>query len=128
MVELKGGALFEELFKRDIEHYGSFELSEIEYHDDVTCYDTEESHDEWWIEVYATFRYQGKKYGFNYKKHVMTADSEWDVNSFHEVKEPDNVVTNMINNLIKNIEEEYVDTWEEIIESLEAIKREVNKD
>lgn len=126
-MKLTGGALLEKVFAKEIERYGTFDLSEIQETDGVTCYNEEESHDGWWIDNDVTFRYEGKKYGFNYRNHVSTADSEWYIDSFYEVEEADNEATNEINKLIRYIEEDSIGTIEEIIEGLENIKKIINE-
>lgn len=125
---MTGKALFRKVFENEIEAYGSYSLSEIEENDLVTYYEENDDHDEWWVEHYVVFRYKGKKYGFYYRSHVMTADSEWDEDSFHVVEESDDMATKMINKIIKDIEEEYIDSTKELIERLEEVKKLIGKE
>lgn len=120
-----GRELLEEVFADRIEEYGEIELSEIEdCIDGVTNYDEVCYQNGWWIEYTATFRYKGKKYTFDYRRHASdnVSDSDWYEDTFAEVKEGDHPAIKKINSIIKGIENEEFGTWEEVVSNLEEVK------
>jgi hypothetical protein len=117
-----GRELLEEVFADRIEEYGEIELSEIEdCIDGVTNYDEVCSQNGWWIEYTATFRYKGKKYRFDYRRHASdnVSDSDWYEDTFAEVEEKDHPAIQKINLIIEGIENEEFETWDEIVRNLE---------
>lgn len=122
---MTGQDLFEKVFAKQIEKYGEFSLYEIEEVDEVTCYDEDITVSEGWYSYYlVTFRYEGKKYSFEYRKHTSdnVCETEHYPDTFEEVV-PHNELDKAINKIIKGIEDETYGTWEEIVQDLEGVKQ-----
>lgn len=119
----KGQELFDEVFREEIEENGEMDFFEIQELDEVSCYDDSIDYNSGWYNHHeVTFRYKGKKYGFEYKAHVSVCDKEYNMNSFREVNEV-GFVMNAINKIISKIESESCNTLEDIVEDLESLKR-----
>lgn len=122
---MKGYELYEEVFKDIIESDGELEPSEIEYLDEVTCYDERLSYNDGWYNVTEiTFRYNGKKYSLERKDHTSdnVADTTYLFEGFHEVV-ASSELDKAIDKVIEGIESQTFDTLEEIVVELESIKR-----
>jgi hypothetical protein len=63
----------------------------------------------------------GKKYSFEYKRHITACDIEYNMNSFQEVVES-GYMMNAINKIIKQIESKSYNTLEDVVEDLENLK------
>lgn len=122
-----GLKLFEEVFASEIEENEDFALSEIEYADGVTCHDENLEENEGWYNYYkVTFSYNGNKYSFEYSSHTSdnVSDTDYDYSSFQlVVADESNKIEVAIDKLISKIENQSVDTMEELVEDLEDIKR-----
>jgi hypothetical protein len=121
----KGHELLQEVFADHIEEHGWIELSEIEdCIDGVTNYEEVCSQNSWWIEYTATFRYKGKKYRFDYRRHASdnVSDSDWYEDTFAEVKEKDHPAIQKINSIIATVEDATLGTWDELVRELEKVK------
>lgn len=122
---MTGHELFEKVFAEQIEEYGEFEPHEIQDLDGVTCYDEDIDGSEGWFNYYlVTFRYEGKKYSFEFRKHTSDNVCEIDyyISSFQEVI-PHNELDKAIDKIIKTIEDENYGSWEEIVRDLEGVKQ-----
>ncbi len=123
---MTGQDLFEKVFAKQIEDedWGNFELHNIEEVDEVTCYDEDITGSEGWYNYYlVTFRYDGKKYSFEYRKHTSdnVCETEHYPDTFREVVS-DNEFDKTVDEIIKDIEDETVNSWEEIVRQLENLK------
>lgn len=122
---MSGQELFNNVFADEIEKYGVVVYGEIEYIDGVTCYDERMSGmDGWYIETTISFRYQGKKYAFERYDHSSdnVCDTRYDVGNFREVVS-NSELDKAIDKIIKNIEDETLGSWNELVASLEDLKR-----
>lgn len=128
---MTGQELFNKVFAKEIEEYGEFEPHEIEDLDGVTCFEEYlcfyadwHIHADSYIQYIITFRYEGKKYSLIKREHTSdnVSDTDFDLESFHEVVST-NGLDKAIDEIIKGIEGEAYDTWEEIVQDLEGIKK-----
>jgi hypothetical protein len=91
-----GSELFEQVFAEEVETNGDLHLAEIEDVDGVEDYDDDIYANEGWYNYHSvTFKYKGKQYNFEYKKHTSdnVCDTEYDYDSFSEIELEDNDVT-----------------------------------
>jgi|SRR5690606_38089811 len=98
-----GLELVDELFGED----EIFNLREIEYVDGVEEYEENLSYNEGWYNYYeVTFKYNGKKYSFEYREHTSdnVADTEIFDDSFQEVEDTITITVEEYNNLINRVE------------------------
>ncbi|AGI11840.1 hypothetical protein X915_gp118 [Bacillus phage vB_BanS-Tsamsa] len=86
---MEGLKLIEQVFADVIEEYGSMDLYEIEDLEGVTEYDDDiDYNDDWYNFHIVTFKYKGKYYSFEYKRHTSdnVCDTEYFYGTFKEIK------------------------------------------
>ncbi|WP_324655166.1 hypothetical protein [Bacillus paranthracis] len=109
--------------------FGDYAPYELEDHDEVSCYEEDLScHDGWYIITDISFRYRGKKYILQRKDHSSdnVSDTEYLMDGFREVVST-NELEKEIDEIIRNIENEmHYDSFEEIIQDLEGLKKKFN--
>lgn len=101
------------------------EPCDLEDHDEISAYDENLSYNSGWYNYYeVTFRYRGKKYSMEKKVHTSdnVCDTEYLIETFQEVVAV-NDLAKEIDKIISDIENQSYDTWEEIIEDLEKLKK-----
>ena len=121
---MTGQELYNKVFDSQFTRLFDFYPYEIEDLEGVTCYDENYAwRNGWYNHIGVTFRYEGKKYYIERKEHSSdnVSETEWLIDTFHEVVSS-NEFEKDVDKIIKNIEDETVGSWEELIQQLEAIK------
>lgn len=120
---MEGLELWHHLFEEeDLEPY------DLEDHEEVTSYNEDLSYNSGWYNYYEiTFRLRGKKYSIEKKSHTSdnVCDTEWLMDTFQEVIYT-NDLDKAVDNIIDKIEEEYYDSWDEVVRDLEKLKKDFN--
>lgn len=117
----------EDVFEHEYETHGEVSPYEIEDIDGVTCY--EENNlgvDGWYATTEITFRFGGKKYSIERTDHVSDNVGDTDFGDLREVEEKDELSV-AINSIIKDIEDETLGSWEELVEKLERLKKDYSE-